>query len=81
MDQKPANIGLRSQYALRLYSWAKKHVSTAKKGISVAQLRNVLGLEGVKDARGNVIQEAPLSVWANFRQRGLDGYSADELHG
>jgi hypothetical protein len=36
------------------------------------QLRNVLGLESVKDAEGNVIQEAPLPVWANFRQRALD---------
>jgi integrase/recombinase XerD len=32
----------------------------------------VLGLESVKDAEGNVIQEAPLSFWANFRQRALD---------
>jgi hypothetical protein len=32
----------------------------------------VLGLESVKDAEGNVIQEAPLPLWANFRQRALD---------
>jgi Initiator Rep protein, WH2 len=32
----------------------------------------VLGLESVKDPDGNVIQEAPLPVWANFRQRALD---------
>jgi hypothetical protein len=36
------------------------------------QLRKVLGLESVKDAAGNIIQEAPLPVWANFRQRTLD---------
>jgi len=36
------------------------------------QLRKVLGLESVKDVAGNVIQEAPLPVWANFRQRALD---------
>jgi len=36
------------------------------------QLRKVLGLESVKDAAGNIIQEAPLPVWANFRQRALD---------
>jgi hypothetical protein len=35
-------------------------------------LRKVLGLESIKDAEGNVIQEAPLPVWANFRQRALD---------
>ena len=32
----------------------------------------MLGLELVKDAAGNTIQEAPLPVWANFRQRALD---------
>ena len=32
----------------------------------------MLGLESVKDEAGNVIREAPLAVWANFRQRALD---------
>jgi len=32
----------------------------------------VFGLESIKDADGNVIQEAPLRVWANFQQRALD---------
>jgi plasmid replication initiation protein len=72
MEQKPANIGLRSQYSLRLYSWAKEYVETGTKSISLEELRKVLGLESVKDAAGNVIQEAPLPVWANFRQRALD---------
>jgi plasmid replication initiation protein len=70
--EKPANIGLRSQYSLRLYSWAKKYVTDGTKRISLEQLRKVLGLESVKDADGNIIQEAPLAVWANFRQRALD---------
>jgi plasmid replication initiation protein len=69
--EKPANIGLRSQYSLRLYSWAKKYVTDGTKRISLEQLRKVLGLESVKDADGNIIQEAPLAVW-NFRQRALD---------
>ena len=72
MEQKPANIGLRSQYALRLYSWARKYVETGTKSISLEELRKVLGLESVKDAKGNVIQEASLPIWANFRQRALD---------
>jgi hypothetical protein len=57
-----------------LYSWAKKHVSVRTKRIplSLEQLRKVLGPESVKDAEGNIIQEAPLPVWANFRQRALD---------
>jgi hypothetical protein len=28
--------------------------------------------DSVKDADGNVIREAPLSVWVNLRQRALD---------
>jgi hypothetical protein len=40
---KPANSGLRSQYALRLYGWAKKYVSAGTKSISLEQLRKVLG--------------------------------------
>ncbi len=32
----------------------------------------MFGLESIKDADGNVIQEAPLPVWANFQQRALD---------
>jgi plasmid replication initiation protein len=72
MEQKPANTGLRSQYALRLYSWAKKYVESGTKSISLEDLRKVLGLESIKDVDGNVIHEAPLPVWANFRQRALD---------
>jgi plasmid replication initiation protein len=72
LAEKPANIGLRSQYSLRLYAWAKKYVSNGKKRISLEDLRKVLGLESVKDAEGNVIQKAPLPIWSNFRQRALD---------
>ena len=32
----------------------------------------MFGVESVKDAAGNVIREAPLPIWANFRQRALD---------
>ena len=69
MEKKPANAALRSQYSLRLYSWAKKYVEDGAKTISLEELRRVLGLESVKDAEGNVIKEAPLPVWANFQQR------------
>jgi plasmid replication initiation protein len=72
VSKKPANLGLRSQYALRLYAWAKKNVSEGKKRISLEQLRKVLGLESVKGTEGNIIQKAPLPVWANLRQRALD---------
>jgi plasmid replication initiation protein len=70
--QKPADITLRSRYALRLYSWARKYATVGAKRISLEQLRKVLGLESVKDAAGNIIKEAPLPVWANLRQRALD---------
>jgi hypothetical protein len=32
----------------------------------------VFGLESVKDATGKIIHEAPMPIWANFRQRALD---------
>ena len=40
--------------------------------VSVDEIRNVLALESVKDADGKLIREAPLSLWANFKQRALD---------
>jgi plasmid replication initiation protein len=72
MAKKAAAVGLRGQYALRLYGWAKNYVSAGTKRISLEQLRKVLGLESVKDADGNIIRRAPLPVWANLRQRALD---------
>ena len=50
MAQKPANTGLRSQYALRLYVWAKNYVKAGTASISLEDLRRVLGLESIKDA-------------------------------
>ena len=35
-------------------------------------MNGVIDCYGNKDPDGNVIQEAPLPVWANFRQRALD---------
>ena len=68
----PANIGLRSRYALRLYGWAKEHASSGTKRISLEQLRTVLGLNSIEDAEGKIIKEAPLQIWANLRQRALN---------
>jgi hypothetical protein len=72
LSQKPAAVGLRSKYAIRLYAWAKDHLSTGTKRITLEQLRTVLGLDSVKDTDGNVIREARLGAWANFRQRALN---------
>jgi plasmid replication initiation protein len=73
MEQKPpANSRLRSQYSLRLYSWAKKYVEEGSQTIALEELRRVFGLESIKDSDGNIIKEAPLPVWANFQQRALD---------
>jgi plasmid replication initiation protein len=72
MEQEPANASLRSRYALRLYSWAKKYAEGGAKTVSLEELRRVFGLDSIKDADGNVIREAPLPVWANFQQRALD---------
>jgi plasmid replication initiation protein len=71
MEQKPGSAALRSQYALRLYGWAKKYAEDGAKTVSLEELRRVFGLESVKNAEGNVIKEAPLPIWANFQQRAL----------
>src|ERR1700693_5496819 len=42
--KEPANIGLRSQYSIRLYGWVKKYVVDGTKRISLEDLREVLGL-------------------------------------
>ena len=69
---KPSKLRLRSQYSLRLYNWAKKYATVGSKRVTLDRLRKVLGLESIRDADGNMIQEAPLPVWANLRQRALD---------
>jgi plasmid replication initiation protein len=71
LAQKPAAIGLRSKYAIRLYAWAKSQGSTGRKRVTLDELRTVLGLDSIKDTDGNVIREAPLAAWANFRNRAL----------
>jgi len=74
-----AHFGLGSQYALRLYAWAKNQLSVGAKRLTLEQLRTVLGLDSVKDAEGNVIREARLTAWANFRQRALNVSVADQI--
>jgi plasmid replication initiation protein len=72
LAERPAKLRLRSQYSLRLYNWAKRYATVGSKRVSLERLRKVLGLESIRDAAGNMIQEAPLPVWANLRQRALD---------
>ena len=71
-EQKPANAALRSQYSLRLYSWTKKYAGDEPRLFRWRELRRVFGLESIKDTEGNVIEEAPLPIWANFKQRAPD---------
>jgi hypothetical protein len=73
--REPTTRSWQRQYSSRFYEWAKKYVEAKTKTTktnSLEELRRVLGLESVKDAEGNVIHEAPMPVWANFRQRALD---------
>jgi plasmid replication initiation protein len=65
-------VRLKSQYSSRLYQWAKQYVVVGYKRVSLATLRKILWLEAIKDNSGRVVQEAPLEVWANVKQRALD---------
>jgi Initiator Replication protein len=59
--------------ASTLYACTIGQRSTPQPAPSASRkIRKVLGLESVKDEAGNVIREAPLPFWANFRQRALD---------
>jgi hypothetical protein len=66
------SVRLKSQYSSRLYQWAKPYVVVGYKRVTLATLRKVLGLEDIKDNSGRVVQEAPLELWANLKQRALD---------
>jgi hypothetical protein len=66
------SIRLKSHYSTRLYLWAKQYTVVGQKRVSVATLRKILGLEDVKDNSGRVVQDAPLELWANVKQRALD---------
>jgi hypothetical protein len=73
--QKPANIGLRSRYPLRLYDWAKKYASVGTTHITLEHLRTLLGLGSCKGCRRqrypgsalSTLGELP-SASVNFRQ-------------
>ena len=65
-------VRLKSQYSTRLYLWAKQYLVVGHKRVSVGTLRKILGLEDVKDNSGRVVQDAPLELWANVKQRALD---------
>ena len=65
-------VRLKSHYSTRLYLWAKQYLVVGHKRVSVATLRKILGLEDVKDKSGRVVQDAPLELWANVKQRALD---------
>jgi plasmid replication initiation protein len=65
-------VRLKSQYSSRLYQWAKQYVAVGYKRVSLATLRKILGLEAIKDNSGRVVQEAPLELWANVKQRALN---------
>ena len=68
LAKEPANIGLRSHYSIRLYSWAKKYISNGKKR----------SRRGDDYGSGNIT--CPLSDWlfwrscnsANFRSSSGD---------
>jgi hypothetical protein len=78
VSQKPANIGLRSQYSLRLYSWANKHVTVGKKlrnkAMSLGQTGNGLPNKVHLVDAGRPSPSAGLS-WNQGRQETEGGYS------
>lgn len=67
-----SGVRLKSQYSTRLYQWAKRHLAVGRRRVSLATLRQILGLEDIRDSSGKVVQEARLEGWAAVKQRALD---------
>jgi Initiator Replication protein len=57
MEQKPGNAGLRTQYALRLYGWAKKYAEDGAKTISLGELRRFLAWNQSRTRRGTSLRK------------------------
>jgi len=71
----PKNPPILDCVASMLYAFTRGRKTTPQLEPSVSQwnsFRTVLGLDPLKDADGNVIREARLAAWANFRQRALN---------
>jgi plasmid replication initiation protein len=71
-DAERATVKLASQYSIRLYEWAWKWRQIGLKRISIPKLRQVLGVDEVRDAQGNIISEKCLVHWPNLKQRAID---------
>jgi Initiator Replication protein len=71
-DSERATVKLASQYSIRLYEWAWKWRQIGLKRISIPKLRQVLGVDEVRDAQGNIISEKCLVHWPNLKQRAID---------
>jgi plasmid replication initiation protein len=69
---KESTVRLKSQYSIRLYQWARQYLSVGHKRVSLSTLRKILGLEELRDSSDNVVQGAPLQMWASVKQRALD---------
>jgi hypothetical protein len=59
-------------YSIRFYDRAKKYVEAIAKTISLENSAGCLALSRSRMRRETFIHEAPIPVWANFRQRALD---------
>jgi plasmid replication initiation protein len=71
-DSERAGVKLASQYSIRLYEWAWKWRHIGLKRISIPHIRNILGVDEVRDPQGNVISEKCLVHWPNLKQRAID---------
>ena len=71
-DAERSSVKLASQYSIRLYEWAWKWRNVGLKRISIPKIRQVLGVDEVRDAQGNIVSEKCLVHWPNLKQRAID---------
>lgn len=60
-----------SQYSVRLFEWAWPFRKGRQIKVSMKQLREILGVNEVRDEKGRLVRSAILTHWPNLKQRAL----------
>jgi hypothetical protein len=60
-----------SQYSVRLFEWAWPFRKGRQIKVSMQQLREILGVNEVRDEKGRLVRKTILAHWPNLKQRAL----------
>ena len=71
LAQRSFGARFTSQYSVRLYEWAWPYRKAGLIRVSMSELRDILGVNEVRDEKGRLIHGAVLEHWPNLKQRAL----------